>query len=208
VNDRFVKVCGITRLVDALHALRQGATALGFVFWPTSPRAISPRDAGEIIAALPSGTTAVGVFVNESAIQVREAVTVSGVKAVQLHGDERPEDFDALEWPLLRSITLDEWPEGSREWPADTTWLLDASDRVRRGGTGTPIDWDRAAVVARHHKVVLAGGLTPSNVDDAIRTVRPFGVDVSSGVEASPGIKDFEKMSAFLANARRAFEAL
>lgn len=208
MNDRLLKVCGITRLVDARHALRQGATALGFVFWPTSPRAISPRDAGEIIAALPSGTTAVGVFVNESAIQVREAVMVSGVKAVQLHGDERPEDFDALEWPLLRSITLDEWPEGAREWPADTTWLLDASDRVRRGGTGTSIDWDRAAVVARHHKVVLAGGLTPSNVDDAIRTVRPFGVDVSSGVEASPGIKDFEKVSAFLANARRAFEAL
>ncbi len=206
--DPILKVCGITRLEDALHALRQGATALGFVFWPTSPRAISPRDAGEIIAALPEGTTAVGVFVNESAANVQEAVKVSGVKAVQLHGDERPGEFDSLDWPLLRSITLDEWSENSPGWPTETTWLLDASDRVRRGGTGVPVDWDRAAVVARHHKVVLAGGLTPSNVDEAIRTVRPFGVDVSSGVESSPGIKDFEKVSAFLANARRAFEAL
>jgi phosphoribosylanthranilate isomerase len=203
-----LKVCGMTRLADALHALQQGATALGFVFWPTSPRAISPQDAREIIAALPPGTTSVGVFVNEPPEQVREVVTASGVTAVQLHGDEDPEHFDFLECPLLRSVTLDDLAETSRGWPKETTWLLDASDRVRRGGTGTPIDWDRAAVVARHHKVVLAGGLTPSNVEEAIRTVRPFGVDVSSGVEASPGIKDFEKVSTFLANARQAFEAL
>jgi phosphoribosylanthranilate isomerase len=206
--DPILKVCGMTRLVDALHALQQGATALGFVFWPTSPRAISPQEAREIIAALPPGTTSVGVFVNEPPEQVREVVTVSGVTAVQLHGDEDPERFDFLECPLLRSVTLDDLDETSRGWPKETTWLLDASDRVRRGGTGMPIDWDRAAVVARHHKVVLAGGLTPSNVEEAIRTVRPFGVDVSSGVEASPGIKDFEKVSTFLANARQAFEAL
>jgi len=206
--DPILKVCGMTRLVDALHALQQGATALGFVFWPTSPRAISPQEAREIIAALPTGTTSVGVFVNEPPEQVREVVTVSGVTAVQLHGDEDPERFDFLECPLLRSVTLDDLAETSRGWPKETTWLLDASDRVRRGGTGMPIDWDRAAVVARHHKVVLAGGLTPSNVEEAIRTVRPFGVDVSSGVEASPGIKDFEKVSTFLANARQAFEAL
>jgi phosphoribosylanthranilate isomerase len=203
-----LKVCGMTRLVDALHALQQGATALGFVFWPTSPRAISPQDAREIIAALPPGTTSVGVFVNEPPEQVREVVAVSGVTAVQLHGDEDPARFDFLECPLLRSVTLDDLAETSRGWPKETTWLLDASDRVRRGGTGMPIDWDRAAVVARHHKVVLAGGLTPSNVEAAIRTVRPFGVDVSSGVEASPGIKDFQKVSTFLANARQAFEAL
>jgi phosphoribosylanthranilate isomerase len=204
----FIKVCGITRLVDALHALQQGATALGFVFWPNSPRAIDPGDAREIIAALPDGVMSVGVFVNESAQQVQDAVAASGVCAVQLHGDERPDDFEFLAQPLLRSVTLDHLDETSRGWPADTTWLLDASDRVRRGGTGVQIDWDRAAAVARHHKVVLAGGLNASNVEDAIRTVRPFGVDVSSGVEASPGIKDFEKVSAFLVNARRAFDSL
>jgi phosphoribosylanthranilate isomerase len=207
-NSAFIKVCGITRLGDALHAFEQGATALGFVFWPTSPRAISPADAREIIAALPSGATPVGVFVNEPAEQVREVVAVTGVKAVQLHGDEVAEDFDIFEGSLLRSVTLDNLGETSRRWPAATTWLLDAADHVRRGGTGVRIDWDRAAVLARHHKIVLAGGLTPSNIADAIQAVRPFGVDVSSGVETSPGIKDFDKMSTFLASARSAFAAL
>jgi phosphoribosylanthranilate isomerase len=135
-------------------------------------------------------------------------VAQTGVKAVQLHGDEAPGDFDSLNCALLRSLTLDDLDETSRGWPAETTWLLDASDRVRRGGTGIQIDWDRAATVARKHKVVLAGGLTPSNIEDAIRVVRPFGVDVSSGVEASPGIKDAAKVSAFLENARRAFAVL
>ena len=152
--------------------------------------------------------TPVGVFVNEPAAQVREVMALTGIKAVQLHGDETPEEFTFLECPLLKSVTLDRLAETVRGWPADTTWLLDAADPVRRGGTGTPIDWDRAAVGARHHQVVLAGGLTPMNVEEAIRTVRPLGVDVSSGVETSPGVKDFEKVSAFLATARRAFAAL
>jgi phosphoribosylanthranilate isomerase len=206
--DPILKVCGITRLVDALHALQQGATALGFVFWDRSPRQIDTGQAKEIIAALPKGTTAVAVFVNESVEQVQEVVNVTGVSVVQLHGDETAGDFDRLDCPLLRSVTLDDLVETSRRWPAETTFLLDANDRVRRGGTGQAIDWDRAAVAARHHRLVLAGGLTPLNVEEAIRTVRPRGVDVSSGVESSPGIKDFEKVSAFLANARRGFAAL
>lgn len=204
----FIKICGITRVADALHALQQGATALGFVFWANSPRAIEPRDAREIIAALPDGVMTVGVFVNGSAQQVQDAVAASGVRAVQLHGDERPHDFEFLAQPLLRSVTLEEMSERSRRWPAGTTWLLDAADRVRRGGTGVPIDWSRAYAVARHNKVVLAGGLTPSNVEEAIRTVQPFGVDVSSGVESSPGIKDVEKVASFVTNARRAFALL
>jgi phosphoribosylanthranilate isomerase len=206
--DPILKVCGITRLVDAQHALQQGATALGFVFWEKSPRAVGRRQARQIIEALPAGTTTVGVFVNESAEQIQEVMTVTGVTAVQLHGDETPEDFDCLDCPLLRSATLDDLVETSRGWPPETTFLLDASDRVRRGGTGTAIDWERAAVEARQYKLVLAGGLTPLNVEEAIRTVRPFGVDVSSGVESAPGIKDLEKVSAFLANARRAFATL
>ena len=206
--DPILKVCGITRLVDALHALQQGATALGFVFWEKSPRKIDPGQAREIIAALPKGTAAVGVFVNASVEQVHGVMTVTGIKAVQLHGDETAADFDRLDCPLFRSVTLDHLVETSRGWPAETTFLLDANDRVRRGGTGKTIDWDRAAVAARHHRLMLAGGLTPLNVEEAIRTVRPNGVDVSSGVESSPGIKDFEKVSAFLANARRGFAAL
>ena len=208
MSDSFIKVCGITRLADALHALQEGATALGFVFWPRSPRAIRPEAAKDIIAALPDGSATVGVFVNETAGRVREVMALTGVRAVQLHGDEVPEEFTCLGSPLLKSVTLDRLPETVREWPDDTTWLLDAADPVRRGGTGMPIDWERASVAARRHKIVLAGGLTPLNVEEAIRTVRPFGVDVSSGVETSPGIKDFEKLSAFLATARRAFAAL
>lgn len=207
-EDPVLKICGITRLVDALHAVQRGATALGFVFWSKSPRAISSKDAKEIIAALPQRVTPVGVFVNELPEQVRAVLRATGIKAVQLHGDEKLADFDFLECPLLRSVTLDELAETSRRWPAETTWLLDAADSVRRGGTGVAIDWSRAAVAARGHKIVLAGGLTPLNVEEAIRTVRPIGVDVSSGVEVSPAIKDFEKVSAFLTNARRAFAAL
>jgi len=202
-----LKICGITRLVDALHAVQRGATALGFVFWSKSPRAISPKAAKEIIGALPAKVTPVGVFVDESPAQMREVIASSGIRAVQLHGDEKLADYEFLECPILRSMTLDNLAEVTRQWPAETTWLLDAADSERRGGTGAAIDWNRAAVAARYQKFVLAGGLTPLNVEEAIRIVRPIGVDVSSGVEASPGIKDFEKVSAFLTNARRAFGA-
>ena len=206
--DPMLKVCGITRLVDAMHAVREGATALGFVFWPDSPRCINAGNARDIIAALPDGPMTVGVFVNASAQQVQEVVAVTGVKAVQLHGDENAREFDTLGCPLFRSVTLDDLVDSTRRWPTATTFLLDANDRVRRGGTGKAIDWERASVAARHHRLVLAGGLTPLNVEEAIRLVRPYGVDVSSGVESSPGVKDLEKVSAFLATARRAFAAL
>jgi len=206
--DPILKICGITRLVDALHAVQQGATALGFVFWTNSPRAIAPADAKAIIAALPPQVTPVGVFVDESPETLREVLSVTGVKAVQLHGDEKLADFEFIECPLLKSATLDHLTETARAWPAETMLLLDAADRVKRGGTGVVVDWNKAAVAARNHKIVLAGGLTPLNVEEAIRSVRPVGVDVASGVEASPGIKDFAKVSAFLANARRAFAAL
>jgi len=202
----FLKICGITRVADALHAVHQGATALGFVFWPGSPRAIDDDRAAEIIAALPAHVATVGVFVNESVEGVRRVIETTGIRAVQLHGDEPPLFAEAIGHPLLRAVTLDEMAEASRVWPVDTTFLLDTSDPVRRGGTGVTIDWSQAAAVARGHKVVLAGGLTPLNVEEAIGTVRPFGVDVSSGVEATPGVKDPDKVSLFLANARRAFE--
>lgn len=208
MQSPIVKICGITRLVDALHAVQRGATALGFVFWPDSPRVISPKAAKEIIDALPAKVTPVGVFVNESPAQMREVIAATGIKAVQFHGDEKFSDFEFLECPILRSVTLDNITEVTRQWPVETTWLLDAADRERRGGTGVAVDWTRAAVATRSRKVVIAGGLTPLNVEEAIRIVKPIGVDVASGVEASPGVKDFEKVSAFLTNAKRAFGAL
>jgi phosphoribosylanthranilate isomerase len=207
MKDSLIKICGITRLIDAQHAVREGATALGFVFWPKSPRAVGVTQAAEIIAALPNGITPVGVFVNESAAQVRDVMRTTGIKVVQLHGDERPEDFD-LGCPILKAVTLDAMTDAFHRWPADTTWLLDAADPVRRGGTGVQIDWGRAHAAARQCKVVLAGGLTAANVEEAIRTVQPLGVDVSSGVESSPGIKHAEKVASFVMNARRAFVSM
>jgi phosphoribosylanthranilate isomerase len=202
----FIKVCGITRLTDALHATQQGATALGFVFWPKSPRYIEPERAAGIIAELPSSLLSVGVFVNESLDGIRDTVGKSGITAVQLHGDEPPAYADALEWPLLRSVTTDEADMMCSAWPVETTFLVDAADRVRRGGTGGRVNWARAAEMARGHRVVLAGGLTPENVKLAITSVRPYGVDVSTGVEESPGVKDFDKVARFVANARSALE--
>ena len=203
-----IKVCGITRLTDALHAVQQGATALGFVLWPHSPRFITPARVREITAELPDTVTTVGVFVNESLDGIRHAVAEAGLQAVQLHGDEPPAYASALGWPIFRSASIHTATDVSDAWPAETTILLDADDPIRRGGTGTAIDWNRAAGVARQRRVVLAGGLTPANVRDAIAAVRPFGVDVSSGVEESPGVKDFDKVTQFVTSARAAFEAV
>jgi phosphoribosylanthranilate isomerase len=203
-----IKVCGITRLTDALHAVEQGATALGFIFWSRSPRAVSPARAAEIIAELPASLTTVGVFVNEPLDGIRAIAAQTGITTVQLHGDEPPAYGDALEWPLFRAVDADGIEAACAAWPEETTLLLDAIDPVRRGGTGAQVDWDLAAGVARSRRVVLAGGLTPENVAGAIRAVRPYGVDVASGVERSPGVKDFDKVTRFVANARRAFEEL
>ena len=202
----FVKICGIRRVLDAMHAVEQGATAVGFVFWPNSPRFISPDRAALIIEELPPEITTVGVFVNESPEAIQKAAAASGVTAIQLHGDEPPSYANVLTLPPFRSVSLDEASDVCRAWPAGTTFLVDAADRERRGGTGITVDWGRAAVVARDWPVVLAGGLTPENVGEAIAAVRPLGVDVSSGVEQSPGIKDRDKVARFVANARRAFE--
>jgi phosphoribosylanthranilate isomerase len=150
----------------------------------------------------------VGVFVNESIDGIRSVIARTGLSAVQLHGDEPPAYADALGWPVLRSVTLDSAEDASRAWPGDTTLLLDAADSVRRGGTGATVDWSRAAAVARRRRLVLAGGLTPLNVADAVAAVRPFGVDVSSGVEDAPGVKDFDKVTRFLTSARAALERL
>ena len=201
-----IKICGITRRADAQHAIEHGATALGFVFWPRSPRYIAPERATEIIATLDGGVTFVGVFVNEPLESAKAIAATTGVSVVQLHGDEGPDFADALGYPVFRSVTLDEAAHVATEWKPDTLFLLDAADRERRGGTGQAIDWARAAGLARQQPVILAGGLTPENVAEAIERVDPYGVDVSSGVEVAAGIKDAAKVSQFLENARAAFE--
>ena len=202
--DPIIKICGMTRVGDALHAVREGATAIGFVFWKGSPRCIDPALAGEIAAALPSTVTTVGVFVNESVERIRETARVAGLRMVQLHGDEAPDYLERLDQPVMRAVTLDTMDETAKSWP-DTTLLLDSTDPSRRGAGRAAVDWPRAALLTRDRPVVLAGGLTPDNIEEAIVTVRPIGVDVASGVESAPGVKDPDKVSRFLTNARAAF---
>ena len=201
----FLKICGITRLTDALHAVDHGATALGFVFWPRSPRFVTPETAAGIVAELPSTVLAVGVFVNEPIDGIRNVAAQVRLSAVQLHGDEPPAYADALAWPILRSVTLASAYQACAAWAPDTTLLVDAADPERRGGTGVTVDWLAAAELARRRQIVLAGGLTPANVGEAIQYVQPYGVDVSSGVEEAPGVKDFAKVARFLESAREAF---
>lgn len=205
MREAFLKICGITRSVDAAHAVDAGATALGFVFWRRSPRWIDPERAAAIVRDVPPGVTTVGVFVDEEPEVIRRVAEEVGLSAVQLHGDETPSHAGALGLPVLRAVALDGFATARDSWPPETTWLLDAVDPVRRGGTGQPVDWARAAGIAAQARVILAGGLTPQNVADAITRVRPYGVDVSSGVEETPGVKDFVKVSRFLARARAAF---
>ena len=200
-----LKICGMTRVGDALHAVREGATAIGFVFWKGSPRYIEPERAGEIAVALPATVTTVGVFVNEPVDAIRETARVAGLRMVQLHGEETPAYMEQIDQPVLRAVTLDTMVETTKTWPADTTLLLDSTDPSRRGAGRAAVDWPRAAVITRGRRVVLAGGLTPDNIEEAIVTVRPIGVDVASGVESAPGVKDLDKVARFLANAQAAF---
>jgi phosphoribosylanthranilate isomerase len=188
----FVKVCGVTRLDDALAAADAGASAVGFVFWPNSPRFIDPYRARAIAAKLPPFVTAVGLFVNQPAGYVNGVASLVRLGAVQLHGDETPEFAESIAAPVIKALPV----ERAGGWPEATTLLLDAHDPVKRGGTGRVIDWSAAAAVAAGRRVLLAGGLTPENIADAIARVRPFGIDVSSGVERAPGIKDHARIRA------------
>ena len=190
----FVKICGITRAEDAEVAVALGARAIGFIFWPSSPRFIEQERAREIASRLPASVMTVGVFVNQPVEHVSDVASRVGLSSVQLHGDETPAYARLLSTPVIRATTLDHG--ALADWPADTTILLDAHDPVRRGGTGHTIDWSAAAHVAVTRRVLLSGGLTPENVAEAVARVRPFGIDVSSGVEVSPGVKDHMRLRA------------
>jgi phosphoribosylanthranilate isomerase len=148
----------------------------------------------------------VGVFVDETADQINRIVAASGISTVQLNDESDPAAMVALDRPVLKVVTLANVERLAPRWPADVTLLLDAHDPVRRGGTGMTVDWVRAAAIARSRRLILAGGLGPANVAEAIERVRPYGVDVSSGVESRPGVKDPWKVADFVSQARAAFE--
>lgn len=187
-----VKVCGICRPEDARLAVELGAWALGFIFHRSSPRYIAPERAGDIVSRLPRGVLAVGVFVDRPLEEVEAAVRASGVGAAQLHGGELPDYTERLRdvevWKAFRV------GGGFREqdvdrYPPSVRILLDAYTPGVPGGTGRSFDWDVAERVGERREVILAGGIGPDNVREALDRVRPHAVDVSSGVEVRPGVK-------------------
>lgn len=207
-----VKICGITRARDARLAEKLGAWAIGLNFYEKSPRAVSPADAWKIRKSLNLTTQAVGVFVNWKPDLIITLTRALQLTAVQLHGDEVPAQVAACADELDTIKALRIAPRFSmaafREFRRASAFLLDAAQRGRFGGTGRISDWSVAMRAAKSHRVILAGGLTPENVGEAMLTVRPYAVDVASGVESRPGIKDPGKLREFFAEVARANWAL
>lgn len=208
-----VKICGITSLADALSALEAGADLLGFNFYPKSPRCLSFAACAAITLELRRrgcAATLVGVFVNPSREAVERALASCELDLAQLSGDETPELVQALgtqAFKALRPTSLPDLRGALRDYPArrlPPAVLIDANRPGAYGGTGQSADWELAAEAARQVPVLLAGGLTPLNVADAIRRVQPWGVDVASGVESAPGLKDGQKMANFVREAHAA----
>jgi phosphoribosylanthranilate isomerase len=198
-----VKICGITNAEDAAAAVDAGADALGFVFHRKSQRYIEPTLARQIIMSLPPLVTPVGVFVNEDQQVVRKLMDDCGLALAQLHGNESVTYCQELSRPILKALRVKDRSTflalaEFRGRAGVRGFLLDAFSDQAFGGTGQVIDWQLAAEAAKAASILLAGGLTPDNVEKAIQAVRPYGVDVSSGVERGPGQKDHEKVRAFI----------
>lgn len=200
-----VKICGLTSLADAQAAVAAGADALGFMFYSQSPRCITPAAAREIIAQLPPLIARVGVFVNPTPEAVRDAIAC-GVDTLQFHGEEPLEFCRQFAQPVIKALRLRDADSLQACLPyRGLPWLLDSYVPGLRGGTGARFNWDLAVAARKENPcIILAGGLTPDNVAEAVRQVHPFAVDVSSGVELSPGRKDPAKVRAFVAAAKGA----
>lgn len=195
----YVKICGITRLDDALCAIEAGADALGFNFYPGSPRFLRREQAQRLIEEIPL-IHRVGVFVNADIQQVIDLAIDLSLDCVQFHGDESPEYCNQLARPWYKVFRLEQESELAKLSAYQSEWLMvDAYSKKARGGTGECARWDLAIKAKTFGKLILAGGLTPDNVEQAIRDVRPDAVDVASGVERSPGIKDPRKLERLIA---------
>ncbi|CAG0934990.1 phosphoribosylanthranilate isomerase [Thermoflexales bacterium] len=206
-----VKICGITNLDDAQAAIEAGADLLGFNFYVRSPRYLAPERAREIAAQIRSGEQRpllVGVFVNSPLEEVRSILEIVPIDLAQLHGDEPVRVVEQLHGRGFKALrpTSEEEAEIDAEWfaphgPNAPVLLLDAYREGQYGGTGYTADWSIATKLAQQYPILLAGGLTPENVTEAIRQVKPWGVDVASGVECAPGKKDVAKMKLFVERA-------
>jgi phosphoribosylanthranilate isomerase len=201
-----VKICGITNLEDALVAVDAGADALGFVFFRESPRHIFPEEAARIIALLPPFVQTVGLFVNQDNAAISDVADLCRLDLIQLHGDETPEQCHQLKRRVLKAFRIKSMTCLDPMVNYQTSgFLLDAYSPSAYGGTGMTFNWEIASeAVKRHNRIILAGGLVPENVAEAIQNVKPYAVDVSSGVELSPGRKDHQKVRAFIRNAKEA----
>jgi phosphoribosylanthranilate isomerase len=207
-----VKICGIINFGDARAAIEAGADLLGFNFYPKSPRYIAPEKAREIAAQIRSGGQGpllVGVFVNSPLEEVRSILKIAQIDLAQLHGDEPVQVVEQLSGCGFKALrpTSETEAEIDAEWfapygPLAPALLIDAYRKDQYGGTGHAADWSIATKLAQQYPILLAGGLTPENVAEAVKQVRPWGVDVASGVEVLPGKKDVEKMRLFMENAR------
>lgn len=199
-----IKICGLKNVEDALTAVDLGADALGFVFAPSS-RQMTPEAVKNIIRQLPPFVTTVGVFVNSSSQEVNEIAAFTGLNVVQLHGEETPEFCREIKFPIVKAIRVKD--ESSLEQLEEyqkivKAFLLDTYVAEAHGGTGKIFNWQLVPKAKAYGTVILAGGLTPDNVDEAIRATFPYGIDVSSGVETH-GQKDLEKIRRFILKARR-----
>jgi len=199
-----VKICGITNLEDAQAAAEAGADALGFVFYPDSPRFIDPGKARAIIAKLPVFITSVGVFVDESEDLIRRIIREGGIQILQFHGSESPVLCTRFREKVIKAIRIKDEESISEMQMYDVdTFLLDTYLDCAKGGTGKTFNWKYAEMAKKNGRIILSGGLNPSNIGNAVRKLKPYGVDVSSGVEISPGKKDHVKIREFVREAKK-----
>jgi phosphoribosylanthranilate isomerase len=200
-----IKICGITRGEDGLAAVRQGADAIGLVFYPPSPRSVTLEQAQAITAVLPPFVTVVGLVVDESRDRLQELVGSVRIDLLQFHGNENPADCNGLGRPWIKAIRMREGIDLIAlrgDYQEASALLLDAYEPDKPGGTGSRFDWERIPS-SMASDIILAGGLNPDNVESAVRRVRPYAVDVSGGVEFTKGIKDEGKIAAFIAGVKR-----
>ena len=201
-----VKICGITQVSDALAAVNAGCDALGFVFYPPSPRSIDAEQVKDILASVPAFVTSTALFVDPDPEFVRQVIAISSIDLLQFHGDESPSFCESFERPYIKALRMRPDTDLTSEfdtYASSQGILLDTFTPGVPGGTGETFDWSR---IDSHHapKIILAGGLTPGNVRQAINSVGPYAVDVSGGVESSKGIKDSSKLISFMNEVYRA----
>jgi phosphoribosylanthranilate isomerase len=198
-----VKVCGMTNLKDALVAVEEGADAVGFIFYKKSPRSVTMKLVREIVLEVPPFVNTVGVFVDETAEQINKIADYCNLDIIQLHGDESPAFCKRMRRRVIKAFRVKNLQSVKKLSSFQVSgFLLDTFSENLHGGTGKVFDWNLVLPAKKFGPVIMAGGLTPNNVQQAVRQVRPYGVDVCSGVESELGIKDHKKVRAFLKNAK------